>query len=216
MAALDSGQPLTLIGEAVLRPLSLGTQGRTWAAARILPAPKTLLLRVINPNLLMTSAARFTLPDCLLRAGYQLMRAAAKEFGWNHNYGGIALMWRGGCIIRSAFLGKIKESFVNNTQLVNLLLDPFFAKAVADPKTHGDASSKRPYNLASPCQHLAALYIIMTATVQNACRPTFCRLNATISGPILRAYDKTRGQFFSHQLDRTGRLDVSPLLTQYK
>jgi 6-phosphogluconate dehydrogenase len=62
--------------------------------------------------------------------GYQLMRAAAGEYGWNLNYGGIALMWRGGCIIRSVFLGKIKEAFDKNHDLVNLLLDPFFAKAV--------------------------------------------------------------------------------------
>ena len=61
-----------------------------------------------------------------------LMRAAAKEYGWNLNYGGIALMWRGGCIIRSVFLGKIKEAFDKNPRLNNLLLDPFFRKAIKD------------------------------------------------------------------------------------
>ena len=64
--------------------------------------------------------------------GYLLMRAAAKEYNWNLNYGGIALMWRGGCIIRSAFLGKIKEAFDKNPKLANLLLDPFFRKAIKD------------------------------------------------------------------------------------
>jgi 6-phosphogluconate dehydrogenase len=59
-----------------------------------------------------------------------LMRAAAAEYKWNLNYGGIALMWRGGCIIRSVFLGKIKEAFVKKPRLENLLLDPFFKKAV--------------------------------------------------------------------------------------
>ncbi len=58
------------------------------------------------------------------------MRAAATEHNWNLNYGGIALMWRGGCIIRSVFLGKIKEAFDNNPDLTNLLLDPFFKGAV--------------------------------------------------------------------------------------
>jgi 6-phosphogluconate dehydrogenase len=57
------------------------------------------------------------------------MRAVAKENKWNLNYGGIALMWRGGCIIRSAFLGKIRDAFVNNPKLDNLLLDPFFKEA---------------------------------------------------------------------------------------
>src|SRR5207253_3315455 len=62
--------------------------------------------------------------------GYELMRAAAGEYKWNLNYGGIALLWRGGCIIRSVFLGKIKEAFDKNPNLTNLLLDPFFRKAI--------------------------------------------------------------------------------------
>jgi 6-phosphogluconate dehydrogenase len=59
------------------------------------------------------------------------MRAAAKEYGWNLNYGGVALMWRGGCIIRSVFLGEIKKAFDKNPNLENLLLDPFFKRAVS-------------------------------------------------------------------------------------
>src|SRR6185503_11231646 len=62
--------------------------------------------------------------------GYMLLRAAAQEYKWTLNYGGIALMWRGGCIIRSAFLGKIKEAFDNKPKLTNLLLDGFFRKAI--------------------------------------------------------------------------------------
>jgi 6-phosphogluconate dehydrogenase len=62
--------------------------------------------------------------------GYTLMRAAAEEYKWDLNYGGIALMWRGGCIIRSVFLGKIKEAFDNNPSITNLLLDPFFKDKV--------------------------------------------------------------------------------------
>jgi len=58
--------------------------------------------------------------------GYMLMRAAAKEYGWNLNYGGVALMWRGGCIIRSRFLGDIKTAYDRNPNLTNLLLDKFF------------------------------------------------------------------------------------------
>ena len=61
------------------------------------------------------------------------MRAAAQEYQWNLNYGGIALVWRGGCIIRSAFLGDIKKAFERDPKLVNLLLDPFFRDAVVEP-----------------------------------------------------------------------------------
>merc|ERR1712073_23534 len=62
--------------------------------------------------------------------GFMLLRQAAKEFGWNLNYGGIALMWRGGCIIRSRFLGNIKAAYDKNSELVNLLLDDFFKNAI--------------------------------------------------------------------------------------
>ena len=62
--------------------------------------------------------------------GYILLRQAAKSYGWNLNYGGIALMWRGGCIIRSAFLGKIKEAFDKDPELDNLLMDDYFAEAI--------------------------------------------------------------------------------------
>merc|ERR1711997_1132836 len=62
--------------------------------------------------------------------GFMLLRQAAKEFGWNLNYGGIALMWRGGCIIRSRFLGNIKAAFEKNPALDNLLLDDFFRDAI--------------------------------------------------------------------------------------
>ena len=64
--------------------------------------------------------------------GYVLLREAAKEYGWDLNYGPIALMWRGGCIIRSVFLGKIKEAFDNNPELTNLLLDPYFKEIIMD------------------------------------------------------------------------------------
>ena len=62
--------------------------------------------------------------------GFTLMRSAAEEFKWNLNYGGVALMWRGGCIIQSAFLGKIKDAFDRDPKLANLLLDPFFKEKI--------------------------------------------------------------------------------------
>jgi 6-phosphogluconate dehydrogenase len=131
MSALDAGQPLTLIGEAVFaRCLSALKEERT-AAARILPGPKNAVFSGNKAEFVEDlRQALYASKIVSYAQGYQLMRAVAKEFGWNLNYGGIALMWRGGCIIRSAFLGKIKEAFVNNPTLVNLLLDPFFANAV--------------------------------------------------------------------------------------
>jgi 6-phosphogluconate dehydrogenase len=130
VAALDVGQPLTLIGEAVFaRCLSALKEERT-QASKILSGPskafdgdKKQLTDDLRKALYASKIVSYA-------QGYQLMRAAAEEYKWNLNYGGIALMWQGGCIIRSVFLGKIKEAFDNNGELVNLLLDPFFKAAV--------------------------------------------------------------------------------------
>ena len=132
VAALDLGVPLTLIGEAVF--------------SRCLSAQKDE--RVIASNILTGSAPKFSgdkkafiedLRQALFASkivsyaqGYVLMREAAKEYTWNLNYGGIALMWRGGCIIRSVFLGKIREAFDRNPDLTNLLLDPYFTDKVVN------------------------------------------------------------------------------------
>ena len=126
IAALDEGVPLTLIGEAVVaRCLSAMKEERV-AASKVLSGPTP----VFNGD---KAAFINDLKDALFAAkivsyaqGYTLMRSAAKTYNWNLNYGGIALMWRGGCIIRSVFLGKIKEAFDNNPDLPNLLLDPYF------------------------------------------------------------------------------------------
>jgi len=130
IAALNLGIPLTLIGESVFsRCLSAQKEERV-SASKILTGPK--------PNFTGNKKAfiedlRLTLLASKIVSyaqGFLLMREAAHEYGWNLNYGGIALMWRGGCIIRSAFLGKIKEAFNTDPKLVNLLLAPHFKKII--------------------------------------------------------------------------------------
>ncbi|MDO8303246.1 MAG: decarboxylating NADP(+)-dependent phosphogluconate dehydrogenase [Sedimentisphaerales bacterium] len=131
VAALDTGMPLTLIGEAVFSRCLSALKDERVAASKILKGPKPKFdgnKKVFVKDL---QAALYASKIVSYAQGYQLMRAAAKEYKWNLNNGGIALMWQGGCIIRSAFLGKIKEAFDKNPKLVNLLLDPFF-KAVMD------------------------------------------------------------------------------------
>jgi 6-phosphogluconate dehydrogenase len=73
--------------------------------------------------------------------GYILMRAAAHEYKWNLNYGGIALMWRGGCIIRSKFLGNIKDAFTKQPNLENLLFDPYFVQKVTAAQVSNNAQN---------------------------------------------------------------------------
>lgn len=130
IAALDEGVPLTLIGEAVFaRCLSAMKEERV-AASKVLAGPKPKFEGDRKAFINDIKNALYASKIVSYAQGYTLMRSAAQTYGWNLNYGGIALMWRGGCIIRSVFLGKIKEAFDKNPGLTNLLLDPFFKEKV--------------------------------------------------------------------------------------
>jgi 6-phosphogluconate dehydrogenase len=135
VAALDLGVPLTLIGEAVFaRCLSAQKEERV-EASKVLSGPKVVFSGDKKAFIDDIKHALFASKIVSYAQGYVLMREAAKEFGWKLNYGGIALMWRGGCIIRSIFLGKIKEAFDSNPDLTNLLLDPYFKEKVEAAQT---------------------------------------------------------------------------------
>ncbi len=130
IASLELGVPLTLIGEAVYgRCLSAMKNDRV-EASKILSGPKPKFEGDKKAFIEDIRKALFASKIISYTQGYVLMKAAADEYKWNLNNGGIALMWRGGCIIRSAFLSKIKEAFDKNPSLPNLLLDPFFKEKV--------------------------------------------------------------------------------------
>ena len=127
IAALDEGMPLTLIGEAVFaRCLSAIKEARV-EASKVLKGPEKVFDGDRKAFIEDIRQALYASKMISYAQGYALMRAAAKTYGWKLNYGGIALMWRGGCIIRSVFLGKIKEAYEKNPDLDNLLLDDYFA-----------------------------------------------------------------------------------------
>ncbi|MFI4946002.1 MAG: decarboxylating NADP(+)-dependent phosphogluconate dehydrogenase [Burkholderiales bacterium] len=128
--ALELGIPLTLIGEAVFSRCLSAIKDERVAASKVLTGPKPKLDGDKKAFVEDVRQALYASKLVSYAQGYTLMRAAAGERGWNLNYGGVALMWRGGCIIRSAFLGKIKEAFDKNAGLTNLLLDPFFQNKV--------------------------------------------------------------------------------------
>ena len=125
-SALDMGQPLTLIGEAVFARCLSSLKDERVEASQILCGPQAAFSGDTAAMIDDLEQALYASKIVSYAQGYQLMRAEAAELGWKLNYGGIALMWRGGCIIRSAFLGKIKEAFDADADLVNLLLAPFF------------------------------------------------------------------------------------------
>ncbi|HOU14842.1 MAG TPA: decarboxylating NADP(+)-dependent phosphogluconate dehydrogenase [Anaerolineae bacterium] len=130
ISALDMGIPLTLIVEAVFARCLSALIDERKAASQSLAGPtatfdgdKAAFIQDLHDALYASKIMSYT-------QGYMLLRAAAQEYGWHLNYGGIALMWRGGCIIRSVFLGKIKEAFDKNPDLTNLLLDDYFKAEV--------------------------------------------------------------------------------------
>jgi 6-phosphogluconate dehydrogenase len=127
----DLGIPITLIAEAVYSRCVSALKDERARAGKKLKGPRPILS--VSKSDAKKKQFIADIRDALYASkivsyaqGYMLMRAAAAEYKWNLNYGGIALMWRGGCIIRSRFLGKIKEAYDNNPKLVNLLLDDYF------------------------------------------------------------------------------------------
>jgi len=197
IAALDQGQPLTLIGEAVFaRCLSAIKVERVAASkalkqkVKVFKGDKAKLIKDLRQALYASKIASYA-------QGYQLMRAAASEYQWNLNYGGIALMWRGGCIIRSAFLGEIKKAFDRDRNLVNLLLDRFFSKAVrkAEPAWRRVVTAAVKLGIPMPAVASALAYFDayrterLPANLLQAQRDYF-------GAHTYERVDKPRGEFF--------------------
>ncbi|HTF66323.1 MAG TPA: decarboxylating NADP(+)-dependent phosphogluconate dehydrogenase [Edaphobacter sp.] len=131
ISALDLGQPVTLIGESVFARCLSALKDERVAASKILQGPKKVLTISEKKEFIEdVRRALYCSKMVSYAQGYMLLRAIEKEQNWELNMGGIALMWRGGCIIRSVFLSNIKAAFDNNPKLQNLLLDDFFSSAL--------------------------------------------------------------------------------------
>ncbi len=196
-AALDDGVPLTLISEAVFaRCLSALKEERVAAAQQIkgkvsaFKGDRQKAIKDLRAALYAAKLVSYT-------QGFQLMRAAAKTYNWNLNYGGIALVWRGGCIIRSAFLGDIKKAFHRNPALPNLLLDKFFKRAVSSRQWgwRRTVVLATRLGLPAPCLSSALAYFDgyrserLPANLLQAQRDYF-------GAHTYERVDKPRGQFF--------------------
>ena len=197
IAALEFGVPLTLIGEAVFsRCLSAAKNERVRAAKvfsgpiAVPPPDKAAFIADLEKALYAAKVVSYA-------QGYLLMREAAKEYKWNLNYGGIALMWRGGCIIRSVFLGKIKEAFDKKPGLENLLLDPFFTGIIEDAQASWRrvAAAAVQNGIAAPALTSALAYFDgyrserLPANLLQAQRDYF-------GAHTYERVDKHRGEFF--------------------
>lgn len=197
ICALDEGVPLTLISEAVYaRCLSAEKEERKAAAAafpRTITAYKGDLAKLLED----IRQALFASKIISYAQGYALMRTAAKNYGWNLNYGSIALMWRGGCIIRSTFLEKIKEAYDRNFELSNLLLDPYFNETISRliPAWRNVAATAMQSGIPIPAMASALSYFDgytterLPANLLQAQRDYF-------GAHTYERLDKPRGQFF--------------------
>ncbi|MCK9479531.1 MAG: decarboxylating NADP(+)-dependent phosphogluconate dehydrogenase [Firmicutes bacterium] len=197
IAALDEGTPLTLIGEAVFARCLSALKSERVIASEVLTGPKPSFNGDKKEFINDIKAALYASKIISYAQGYALMRAAAKTYGWHLNYGGIALMWRGGCIIRSIFLGKIKEAFDENSELANLMLAPFFK----------DALTKRDSGWRNVCA-TAILNGIPTPAFSSALAYYDGYRNERLPANLLQAQrdyfgahtyeriDKPRGEFF--------------------
>ncbi len=197
IAALDEGVPLTLIGEAVFaRCLSAMKEERV-TASKAFAKPEAAFTGDRAALLEDIRKALYAAKIISYAQGFSLMRTAAKTYGWNLHYGDIALMWRGGCIIRSVFLGKIKEAFDQNPELSNLVLDPYFKAQITDmvPAWRRVAAAAVTYGVAAPAMLSALAYFdgytteCLPANLLQAQRDYF-------GAHTYERVDAPRGQFF--------------------
>ncbi|MCC5846327.1 MAG: decarboxylating NADP(+)-dependent phosphogluconate dehydrogenase [Verrucomicrobia bacterium] len=197
VSALDLGMPLTLIGEAVFARCLSAMKDERVAASKVLAGPgaafdgdKAQLIEDLRQALYASKIISYA-------QGYQLMRAAANEAGWDLNYGGIALMWRGGCIIRSAFLGKIKDAFDQNPALTNLLLDPFFSEAVQNAQAAWRRVVSTAVGLGIPMPAIGAALAYYDGYRAERLPANLLQAQRDYFGAhTYERLDKPRGQFF--------------------
>lgn len=197
IASLDLGIPLTLIGEAVFARCLSAIKDDRVAASKVMSVPKSEFNGDTTAFIEDLKNALYASKIVSYAQGFTLMHAAAQEYNWQLNYGDIALMWRGGCIIRSVFLQKIKEAFDRNPSLSNLLLDPFFKQKV---ETSQDgwrrvASTALTHGISIPALTTALCYYDgfrterLPANLLQAQRDYF-------GAHMYERVDKPRGEFF--------------------
>ncbi|MFT5367403.1 MAG: 6-phosphogluconate dehydrogenase, partial [Candidatus Latescibacterota bacterium] len=192
------GQPLTAISEAVFARCLSALKDERVKASKILNGPSITSFDGDKQDMIKDlEQALYASKIVSYAQGYQLMRAAAAEYGWNLNYGGIALMWRGGCIIRSAFLGKIKEAYDQNPQLESLLLDPFFKDAVENAQAGWRRVAATAINLGIPMPAITSALAYFDGYRTERLPANLLQAQRDYFGAhTYERLDKPRGEFF--------------------
>ena len=198
IAALEEGIPLTLIGESVsARCLSAMKEERVEASEDYGRKPALPYDKDKEEFIENLREALYVAKIISYAQGYTLMRDAAKHYNWNLNYGGIALMWRGGCIIRSTFLGKIKEAYDHNPGLTNLLVDPYFKDVVQRmiPSLRQVAAQAAVSGIPAPAM-MAALSYFDGYTTSRVSANLLQAQRDYFGAHTYERVDRPRGQFF--------------------
>ena len=201
--SLELGIPLTLIGEAVFSRFLSALKSERVKAAKVLPGPEIKIdyseaekqdyINAVKEALYASKIISYT-------QGYMLMREAANEYQWNLNYGGIALMWRGGCIIRSRFLDSIKQAYNKNPELESLLLDDFFQQAIATTQTGWRKTVSRAIEAGIPVPGFAAALTFYDGYRMASLPANLLQAQRDYFGAhTFERVDKPLGQFFHHE-----------------
>jgi 6-phosphogluconate dehydrogenase len=212
ISALDLGQPVTLIGESVFARCLSALKEERVGASKILAGPATK--PAVGDRAAFIENVRRALYCSKMISyaqGYMLLRAAAKENGWNLNLGGIALMWRGGCIIRSRFLGKIKEAYDKNPALENLLLDSFFSGAINEYQAAWRKALVHAIELGVPTPAFSTALAFFDGLRSERLPANLLQAQRDFFGAhTYERVDQPRGQFFhTNWTGRGGRVSSS-------
>ncbi len=205
ISALDLGMPLTLIGEAVFARFLSSLKEEREQASAIFNEPregykgdKQVFVDQIKDALYLSKIISYA-------QGFMLMRAQAEALGWKLNYGKVALMWRGGCIIRSAFLGKIKEAYDKNPALKNLLVDPYFANELKkkEASLRETVAESAKLGIAAPCMSSGLSYFDGYRTARGSAN-LIQALRDYFGAHTYERIDKPRNEFFHTNWTGTG------------
>jgi 6-phosphogluconate dehydrogenase len=197
IAALDGGIPLSLISESVFARCLSAQKDQRVAAAKILQGPGVDYTGDKEQFLVSLEKALYMAKILSYAQGFNLMQEASDEYNWELNYGEIARIWRGGCIIRSVFLDKITEAYLENPQLASLLLAPYFQEIIgeAQPSLRSVLATVITQGIPAPCHSSALSYYDgfrtarLPANLLQAQRDYF-------GAHTYERTDKPRGEFF--------------------
>jgi 6-phosphogluconate dehydrogenase len=195
--ALEEGIPLTLIAEAVSARYLSSLKEERVEMSKLYKAPQKLFQGDRKEMIEAIRQALYASKILSYAQGFMLMRQASTAYKWDLNFGGIALMWRGGCIIRSRFLGKIKEAFDKNLQLENLLCDDFFKDALnrSVPGWRKTVALAAEYGVAIPCFAAGLTFFDGLCTARSSANLTQA-LRDYFGAHTYERIDQPRGKFF--------------------